>query len=792
MVKDSTIRSFRRLGALALSAIMGIALVPTLSGIPEVKADPWTKDETNTRLGLGSIGNPDKPTSSSSPWKGSYVYFGKSGDKPVRFRVLDTKEKFNKKPTLFLDCDYVLCDSPLDDSSAYCDTNTDLLNELEGDSILELSAPERASLITITKAFHNLTDMDSALIERYMWYTPRRSRIFILDLEDVMNTKYGYWNQAESTSDIASRKKVRISDKTKYADWRLRSIVPVGYDEEYNTFLSSETKINACVNNHGYIKEVLCNENCGVSPAFYVDSDDVILSSSVPAESGVNGPCYKLTVKDKDISIVRNYDDDVILEGNTLTIPFTISGKNADTVNRISILITKVDYNAWEYNSQILLYQEIPYTGDLTTGAVATCTLPDLEGEWNQYFRVYLLAENVNGQYETDYAATPYLLYPCTDVVVDLKEDTDPLPLKSEQCWAFSSLADWMKEPVVDHGGFYEDNMYVDKFDIDKDGTWDLTYYYDWDVLWRLDSCSVFGSVVIEETYLRQYGHCRSLTINFPLCKPEITKTEPTDTGVQIRWSSVSGYSSYNVYRSTSLNGTYSYLASVTGGTTKYVDKTAQGGKTYYYKVRPYKKVLDRNDQNKTIYATWSDAAKVVVLADTKLTVEPKSGVTMKLSWTAVSGATSYEIYRSTSASGPYTYVKATTGTSTSDTGLTAGTRYYYMVRAKKTVNGVAQYSKYSAAVAVALATPSMESATFKSGKGVTLNWTKASGADRYNVYKYNTSTGKYDYVASVLGGTLTYTDANGKKGDYYKVRAYKRVDGVVYYGGWSNAKAGK
>ncbi|MBO4927113.1 MAG: hypothetical protein J5379_02550 [Clostridiales bacterium] len=268
---------------------------------------------------------------------------------------------------------------------------------------------------------------------------------------------------------------------------------------------------------------------------------------------------------------------------------------------------------------------------------------------------------------------------------------------------------------------------------------------------------------------------------------PTITKAEPTDNGVQIRWSSVNGFTRYNVYRSDSKNGTYSYLASVTDGSYKYVDKTAQGGKTYYYKVRPYSK-----SGGITTNGDWSEAKKVTILPDTKLTAEPKSGVTMRLSWTEVSGAGSYEIYRATSASGPYTYVKATTGTSTSDTGLKAGTRYYYMIRAKKTVSGETSYSKYASSVAVALATPTLESATFKSGKGVTLTWTKASGADRYNVYRYNTSTGKYDYVASVLGGTLTYTDPNGKKGDYYKVRAYKRVDGVVYYGGWSNAKAGK
>ncbi|MBO4927586.1 MAG: hypothetical protein J5379_04980 [Clostridiales bacterium] len=295
-----------------------------------------------------------------------------------------------------------------------------------------------------------------------------------------------------------------------------------------------------------------------------------------------------------------------------------------------------------------------------------------------------------------------------------------------------------------------------------------------------------------QESSNRYYGEItmpnQDVTLRFATrdnC-PVITKAEPNDTGVQLKWKETEGFSRYNVYRSESETGTYTYLASVIDAT-KYADTTAQSGKTYYYKVRPYRK-----DGGSTVYGVMSAPKKVVILEDTKLTAEPKSGVTMRLNWTEVNGAQVYEIYRATSAAGPYTYVKATTGTSTSDTGLVAGTRYYYMVRAKSTVNGEVSYSKYAGAVSVALATPTLESAAYGVGKGVTLKWTKASGADRYNVYKYNTKSGKYEYVTSVLGGTLMYTDPVGKKGDYYKVRAYKRVGGVVYYGGWSNAKAGK
>ncbi len=54
-------------------------------------------------------------------------------------------------------------------------------------------------------------------------------------------------------------------------------------------------------------------------------------------------------------------------------------------------------------------------------------------------------------------------------------------------------------------------------------------------------------------------------------------------------WNAVSGASKYNIYRSTSKNGTYSYIGSTTA--TSYTDKTAISGKQYYYQVKAVKKV---------------------------------------------------------------------------------------------------------------------------------------------------------------------------------------------------------
>ena len=52
------------------------------------------------------------------------------------------------------------------------------------------------------------------------------------------------------------------------------------------------------------------------------------------------------------------------------------------------------------------------------------------------------------------------------------------------------------------------------------------------------------------------------------------------------------------------------------------------------------------------------------------------------LTWNTASGATSYNVKRATVIGGPYTTVTNVTGTSFTDTGLTNGTTYYYVVSA--------------------------------------------------------------------------------------------------------------
>jgi hypothetical protein len=68
--------------------------------------------------------------------------------------------------------------------------------------------------------------------------------------------------------------------------------------------------------------------------------------------------------------------------------------------------------------------------------------------------------------------------------------------------------------------------------------------------------------------------------------------------------------------------------------------------------------------------------------APTGLTATATSQTQINLSWTTVSGATSYTILRATTSGGPYTVVGTSATTSFSNTGLTCNTTYYYVVTA--------------------------------------------------------------------------------------------------------------
>lgn len=150
------------------------------------------------------------------------------------------------------------------------------------------------------------------------------------------------------------------------------------------------------------------------------------------------------------------------------------------------------------------------------------------------------------------------------------------------------------------------------------------------------------------------------------------------------------------------------------------------------------------------------------------------------VSWNAANGATIYNLKRATTAGGPYNTISTNlTDTTYTDTGVTNGTTYYYVVSA---VNGDGE-SGNSNEVALTpqedIVLPDTPTLTGTAGNlKNNLSWSSVSGADSYNLKRSTTPGGPYTTIANNLT-SKDYTDTAVTNGTtYYYVVTLVNKDG--------------
>lgn len=159
---------------------------------------------------------------------------------------------------------------------------------------------------------------------------------------------------------------------------------------------------------------------------------------------------------------------------------------------------------------------------------------------------------------------------------------------------------------------------------------------------------------------------------------------------VKISWGAAVGANGYSIYRATSKYGIYRIIA--TTGNTYYTDSNLLTGKTYYYKIKAYNKLGTSRiyGSNSEIYAATPTFS--VPLSYSKSISKGKANLT----WKGVSGASGYQIYRSTAKNGTYIHIGSTSSTSYTNSGLVSGKAYYYKVRAYRYTGRTVLYSAYA------------------------------------------------------------------------------------------------
>ena len=177
-----------------------------------------------------------------------------------------------------------------------------------------------------------------------------------------------------------------------------------------------------------------------------------------------------------------------------------------------------------------------------------------------------------------------------------------------------------------------------------------------------------------------------------------------------------------------------------------------------------------------------------------KVSVKAYDQTSITLKWNKTEGAEGYAIYMATSKNGKYSKIKTVTGNTLDykKTKLKTANTYYFKIRAYVEIDGSKKYGEYSTILATSTKTKTPSLKIYNGDKKATLKWNKVSGANGYEIYMATSKNGKYSKIKTISKGNILKYKKTKLKADkkyYFKIRAYRIVDGKKVYSSYSSKR---
>lgn len=172
-----------------------------------------------------------------------------------------------------------------------------------------------------------------------------------------------------------------------------------------------------------------------------------------------------------------------------------------------------------------------------------------------------------------------------------------------------------------------------------------------------------------------------------------------------------------------------------------------------------------------------------------------QSASVVKLTWSKSTGATGYRVYQYSPSKGKYVLKASVKGVTTYRvTGLKSGTEYQFKIKPYfKTSDGTVIWGSASSAFTTATepAKPKVSLSSTSKGK-VAVSWNNVTGENGYQIYYSANKSSGYTKLTSISADKTNTTASKLSSGKtyYFKVRAYKKVNGKTIFGAFSSVKS--
>lgn len=273
----------------------------------------------------------------------------------------------------------------------------------------------------------------------------------------------------------------------------------------------------------------------------------------------------------------------------------------------------------------------------------------------------------------------------------------------------------------------------------------------------------------IEGAYSSEFTTCTlPANVSFSLCSTDVDS-------ITLNWNKVSKATGYQVEMYT--NGTWKTLSTLSG--TSYNASDLSQNTAYRFRVRAI-----RNYNYINYYGDYTEKDITIRPANTPkgLSSSVNTSSSNTITWESVNGVSGYNVYQWIGTTDSYKELGDTAYSYYTNSGKSSGTMYTYRVKAYYVSDNVMQYSKPAQLVTCTLPANVTVKTAKRSGSNISLAWNKVSKATGYEIYvksgrswkKLTTTSGK-SYTAKNLSGTKTF-----------RIRAYRKYNGVNYYGAYT------